>query len=57
MTKGLKNEGVERTEKIRILHVLSDKDKRVRPLENLVSGLDRNIFSQVICYLRKHAPL
>ena len=36
----------------RILHILSDKDKRIRPLENLVFGLERNMFSQVICYLR-----
>jgi glycosyltransferase involved in cell wall biosynthesis len=36
----------------RILHVLSDKDKRLRPVENLVSGLDSNMFSQIICYLR-----
>lgn len=36
----------------RILHVLSDQDKRIRPLENLVSGLESNMFSQVICYLR-----
>jgi glycosyltransferase involved in cell wall biosynthesis len=37
---------------MKILHILSDQDKRLRPFENLVSGLDRNIFSQVICYLR-----
>lgn len=43
---------IEMSSQIRILHLLSDKDKRVRPLENLVSGLDRNMFSQVICYLR-----
>jgi glycosyltransferase involved in cell wall biosynthesis len=36
----------------RILHILSDKDKRIRPLENLVFGLESNMFSQVICYLR-----
>jgi glycosyltransferase involved in cell wall biosynthesis len=36
----------------RILHLLSDKDKRIRPLENLVSGLDSNLFSQVIFYLK-----
>ena len=51
MTKELKNKGSEMTARIRILHVLSDKDKRVRPLENLVAGLDSKIFSQVICYL------
>jgi glycosyltransferase involved in cell wall biosynthesis len=52
MIKELKNKGIETTARIRILHVLSDKDKRVRPFENLVSGLDGNIFSQLICYLR-----
>jgi glycosyltransferase involved in cell wall biosynthesis len=52
MAKELKNKVSETTARIRILHVLSDKDKRVRPLENLVSGLDDNIFSQLICYLR-----
>jgi glycosyltransferase involved in cell wall biosynthesis len=51
MTNELKNKDVELTEPIRILHVLSAKDKRVRPLENLVFALDRSIFSQVICYL------
>jgi glycosyltransferase involved in cell wall biosynthesis len=51
MIKELENKGIETTAGIRILHVLSDKDKRVRPLENLVAGLDSKIFSQVICYL------
>jgi glycosyltransferase involved in cell wall biosynthesis len=37
---------------MRILHILSDKAKRIRPLENLVSGLESDRFSQVICYLR-----
>ena len=37
---------------IRILHLLSDKGKRIRPLENLASGLDKNLFSQVFCFLR-----
>ncbi len=36
---------------IRILHLLPDKDNRSRLLENLVTGLDKKIFSQVICYL------
>jgi glycosyltransferase involved in cell wall biosynthesis len=36
----------------RILHVLPDKAKRIRPLENLVSGLESHMFFQVICYLR-----
>ena len=29
---------------LKIPHILSDQDKRLPPLENLVSGLDRNIF-------------
>jgi len=52
MNKELKNNRIEEPARIRILHLLSDKDKRVRPLENLVSGLDGNTFSQLICYLR-----
>jgi glycosyltransferase involved in cell wall biosynthesis len=52
MTREIENIGIDAIEPIRILHLLSDKDKRVRPLENLVSGLDGNIFSQLICYLR-----
>jgi glycosyltransferase involved in cell wall biosynthesis len=52
MIKELKDSGIEAIAEIKILHILSDRDKRLRPLENLVSGLDRNIFSQVICYLR-----
>jgi len=51
MTKEPTDSAIEATAQIKILHVLSDQDKRLRPLENLVSGLDRNIFSQVICYL------
>ncbi len=47
-----KNSCAETAGKIRILHVLSAKDKRIRPLENLVKGLDKGMFSQVICYLR-----
>jgi glycosyltransferase involved in cell wall biosynthesis len=52
MTKKQKDSVIAMTAQIRILHVLTDQEKRLRPLENLVSGLDRNIFSQVICYLR-----
>jgi glycosyltransferase involved in cell wall biosynthesis len=52
MTKELKDSAIEATVQIKILHILSGQDKRLRPLENLVFGLDRNIFSQVICYLR-----
>ena len=36
---------------IRILHLLPDKDNRSHLLENLVTGLDKKTFSQVICYL------
>ena len=52
MTKELKNNGIETISQIRIMHVLSDKDQRLPSLDNLISGLDRNVFSQVICYLR-----
>jgi len=52
MPRQVKNSYAVAAEKIRILHLLSDKDKRIRPLENLVSGLDGNTFSQLICYLR-----
>ena len=52
MTKEHKDRGIETIVRMKILHILTDQDKRLRPLENLVSGLDRNIFSQVICYLR-----
>jgi glycosyltransferase involved in cell wall biosynthesis len=51
MTKEFKNNGIETNAQMRILHVLSDKNRRLRLFENLVSGLDRNIFSQVTCYL------
>lgn len=52
MTNELKDSAIETTAQIKILHVLSDQDKRLRPLENLVNGLDRGMFSQVVCYLR-----
>jgi glycosyltransferase involved in cell wall biosynthesis len=51
MTKALKDSVIVTTAQIKILHILSHLDKRLRPLENLVSGLDRNSFFQVICYL------
>ena len=51
MNKKLKDSVVATTVQIKILHILSDQDKSLRPLENLVFGLDRHIFSQVICYL------
>jgi glycosyltransferase involved in cell wall biosynthesis len=57
----LKNKDTVTTSQIRIMHILSDKDKRVRPLEILSGGLDRAVFSQVLCYLsgddNKHAEL
>ena len=52
MPRQSKNFYAETAEQIRILHVLSGKDKRIRPLENLVKGLDKSMFSQVFCYLR-----
>jgi glycosyltransferase involved in cell wall biosynthesis len=52
MPRQVKNSYAGAAEKIRIMHVLSAKSKRIRPLENLVNGLDRSIFSQVVCYLR-----
>ncbi len=52
MNNELKDSAIETTAQIKILHVLSDQDKRLRPLENLVNGLDRGMFSQVVCYLR-----
>jgi len=52
MVRRFKNSHPGQVSRIKILHLLSDKDKRVRPLENLVSGLDGNMFSQLICYLR-----
>jgi hypothetical protein len=52
MVRRFKNSHPGQVSRIKILHLLSDKDKRVRPLENLVSGLDGNTFSQLICYLR-----
>jgi len=42
------------SDKISILHILSDKEQRLRPLENLVNGLNKSMFYQVICYLRGH---
>jgi glycosyltransferase involved in cell wall biosynthesis len=54
MARQFKNSGAEMAEPIRILHVLPDKERRLRPLENLVNGLDRVMFSQIVCYLRGH---
>jgi hypothetical protein len=51
MNNELKDSATETTAQIKILHVLSHLDKRLRPLENLVNGLDRGMFSQVVCYL------
>ena len=52
MINELKDRGIETIAEIKILHILSDRDKRLPPVENLVSGLDKNFFSQAICYLR-----
>ena len=54
MARQSKNPHAETADQISILHVLPDKEKRLRPLENLVNGLDRDMFSQVVCYLRGH---
>jgi glycosyltransferase involved in cell wall biosynthesis len=54
MARQFKNSRAETADKISILHVLPDKERRLRPLENLVNGLDRVIFSQIVCYLRGH---
>jgi glycosyltransferase involved in cell wall biosynthesis len=54
MTRQFKNSRAETADQISIMHVLPDKERRLRPLENLVNGLDRGMFSQVICYLRGH---
>ena len=54
MAEQFKNSSAETADQISILHVLPDKERRLRPLENLVNGLDRGMFSQVICYLRGH---
>ena len=51
MTYEHQNSDGEPASRIRILHLLPDKDNRSRLLENLVTGLDKKIFSQVICYL------
>lgn len=56
-----RNSNSEPVSRIRILHLLPDKDRRFPLFENLVTGLDKQIFSQVICYLSgaddKHSPL
>jgi len=54
MARQFKNPHAETADQISILHVLPDKERRLRPLENLVNGLDRDMFSQVVCYLRGH---
>jgi glycosyltransferase involved in cell wall biosynthesis len=54
MAEQFKNSSAETADQISILHVLPDKERRLRPLENLVNGLDKSTFSQVVCYLRGH---
>lgn len=55
------NSDVTQNSQTKILHLLLDKDRRFPLFENLVVGLNKQIFSQVICYLRgsdnKHNPL
>jgi len=61
MTDESPNSDVTQNSKTKILHLLLDKDRRFPLFENLVVGLNKQIFSQVICYLRgsdnKHNPL
>lgn len=61
MTYEHQNSDGEPASRIRILHLLPDKDRRFPLFENLVTGLDKQTFSQVICYLSgaddKHSPL
>ncbi len=45
------DESVGLGSKIKILHLLMDKRKQSRLFDNLVTGLDKKTFSQVICYL------
>lgn len=52
MTNESLNSDVEQVSQTRILHLLPDKDRKFPLFENLVTGLDKQIFSQVICYLR-----
>jgi glycosyltransferase involved in cell wall biosynthesis len=51
MTKEQRNSDDEPVSRIRILHLLPDKGNRSHLLENLVTGLDKKIFSQLVCYL------
>lgn len=42
---------IDPASKIRILHLLPDKDRKFSLFENLVNGLDKQAFFQSICYL------
>ena len=61
MTEGIQDKYAQRISRVKILHILSEKHKRVVPMEHIVPGLDGKVFSQVICYLRgekgKHSKL
>jgi glycosyltransferase involved in cell wall biosynthesis len=51
MTNDHRNSRVAPVSQTKILHLLPDKNRRFLLFENLVNGLDKQTFSQVICYL------
>lgn len=51
MTNDHRNSRVAPVLQTKILHLLPDKNRRFLLFENLVTGLDKQTFSQVICYL------
>ena len=51
MTNDHRNSRVAPVSQTKILHLLPDKNRRFPLFENLVTGLDKQTFSQVICYL------
>lgn len=51
MTNNPGNSNNKPVSQIKILHLLPDKDRRFSLFDNLVTGLDKQTFSQVICYL------
>jgi glycosyltransferase involved in cell wall biosynthesis len=52
MTEELHNKGIETISQIRIMHVISNIDQQSPTFDNLINGLDKNVFSQVIYYLK-----
>jgi glycosyltransferase involved in cell wall biosynthesis len=51
MKNNHRKNNIDPASKIRILHLLPDKDRKFSLFENLVTGLDKQAFSQSICYL------